>query len=40
MLFADSDFEGEYLRFGNDDWPSNDCAMLPPGMARVFPMHK
>ncbi len=24
MLLADSDSEGEYLRFGNDDWPSND----------------
>ncbi len=24
MLFADSDSEGEYLRFGNDDRPSND----------------
>ncbi len=23
MLFADSDSEGEYLRFGNDDRPSN-----------------
>ncbi len=26
MLFADSDSEGEYLRFGNDDRPSNDHA--------------
>ncbi len=26
MLFADSDSEGEYLPFGNDDWPSNDRA--------------
>ncbi len=26
MLFADSDSEGEYLRFGNDDRLSNDCA--------------
>ncbi len=26
MLFADSDSEGEYLRFGNGDWPSNDQA--------------
>ncbi len=26
MLIADSDSEGEYLRFGNDDRPSNDCA--------------
>ncbi len=24
MLLADSDSEGEYLRFGNDDRPSND----------------
>ncbi len=24
MLFADSDSEGEYLPFGNDDRPSND----------------
>ncbi len=24
MLFTDSDSEGEYLRFGNDDRPSND----------------
>ncbi len=23
MLFADSDSEGEYLTFGNDDRPSN-----------------
>ncbi len=23
MLFADSDSEGEYLTFGNDDQPSN-----------------
>ncbi len=26
MLFADSDSEGEYLPFGNDDWSSNDRA--------------
>ncbi len=26
MLLADSDSEGEYLRFGNDDRPSNDHA--------------
>ncbi len=26
MLLADSDSEGEFLRFGNDDRPSNDCA--------------
>ncbi len=24
MLFTESDSEGEYLRFGNDDRPSND----------------
>ncbi len=48
MLFADSDSEGEYLPFGNDDRPSNDRAspgifeftMVPPGMARVFTKHK
>ncbi len=26
MLFADSDSEGEYLRFGNGDRPANDRA--------------
>ncbi len=26
MLFADPDSEGEYLRFRNDDRPSNDRA--------------
>ncbi len=26
MLCADSDSEGEYLPFGNDDRSSNDCA--------------
>jgi len=26
MLFADSDSEGEYLQFGNDDLSSNDRA--------------
>ncbi len=26
MLFADSDSEGEYLPFGNDDRPSNNHA--------------
>ncbi len=26
MLITDSDSEGEYLRFGNDDRPSNDRA--------------
>ncbi len=29
MLFADSDSEGEYLRFGNADRPSN--ARASPG---------
>ncbi len=29
MLLADSDSEGEYLHFGNDDWPSN--ARASPG---------
>ncbi len=28
MLFAGFDSEGEYLRFGNDDQPSNDRASL------------
>ncbi len=48
MLFADSDSEGEYLRFGNNDQPSNPhtspgtslLRMVPPGMARVFTKHK
>ncbi len=47
MLFADSDSEREYLRFGNDDRLSNDllplnlcCAMVLPGMARAFKKHK
>ncbi len=48
ILFADSDSEGEYLWFGNDDQPSNDraspsnlcCAMMPPDMAREFTKHK
>ncbi len=48
MLFADSDSEGEYLRFGNDDRPLMIvllpvhlcCVMVPPGMARVFTKHK
>ncbi len=26
MFFVDSDSEGEYLQFGNDDRPSNDRA--------------
>ncbi len=49
MLFADSDSEGEYLPFGNDDRPSNDRAS--PGTplqrngaaqrkAREFTKHK
>ncbi len=28
MLFADSDYEGEYLPFGNDDRSSNDLLMI------------
>ncbi len=49
MLFTDSDSEGEYLRFGNDDRPDLMiallpvhlcCAMVPPGMARVITKHK
>ncbi len=43
MLFANSDSEGEYLRFGNDDRLSNDHASSgtsPPGMARLFKKHK
>ena len=44
MLFADSDSEGEYLPFGNDDRPSNDRASpgtsLPlNGAARPLPVH-
>ncbi len=31
VLFDDSDSEGEYLRFGNDDRPSNDHAS--PGIS-------
>jgi len=42
MLFADSDSEGEYLPFVNDDRPSNDRASpgtsLPRnGVARASP---
>ena len=42
MLFADSDFEGEYLPFGNADRPSNDHASprtsVPRnGVARASP---
>ncbi len=33
MLFADFDSEGEYLRFGNDDRPSNDRAS--PGTSQL-----
>ncbi len=43
MLFTDSDSEGEYLPFGNDDRLSNDRAspgtslqLVPPRKARVF----
>ncbi len=32
MLFADSDSEGDYLPFGNDDRPSNDRASPGNGM--------
>ncbi len=32
MLLADSDSEGEYLSFGNDDRPSNDRASLGPAL--------
>ncbi len=28
MLFADSDSEGEYLRFVNNDRPSNNCTSI------------
>ncbi len=34
MLFADSDSEGEYLPFGNDDRPSNDRASLGTSLQR------
>ncbi len=34
MLFADSDSEGEYLRFGNDDRPSN--ARASPGTSLLL----
>ncbi len=42
VLFADSDSEGEYLPFGNDDRSSNDCASpgSPARKARVFTKHK
>ncbi len=33
MLFADSDSEGEYLSFGNDNRPSNDRAS--PGTSQL-----
>ncbi len=37
MLFADSDSdsEGEYLPFGNDDWPSNDRASPGTSLQRA-----
>ncbi len=34
MLFADSDSEGEYLPFGNDDRPSNDRASPSTSLPR------
>ncbi len=34
MLLADSDSEGEYLRFGNDDRPSNDRASPSTSLLR------
>ncbi len=34
MLFADSDSEEEYLRFGNDGQPSNDCDSLGTSLLR------
>ncbi len=34
MLFAESDSEGEYLRFGNDDRPSNDRASSGTSLLR------
>ncbi len=37
MLFADSDSEGEYLRFGNDDRPSNDRASPGTSLLRNGP---
>ncbi len=48
MLFADSDSEGEYLPFGNDDrrvmialLPVHLCsAMVPRVKAREFTKHK
>ncbi len=43
MLFTDSDSEGEYLPFGNDDRTSNDRAFPGtslPRKARVFTKHK
>ncbi len=36
MLFADSDSEGEYLPFGNDDRPSNQQYLL---LISSFPDH-
>ncbi len=34
MLLADSDSEGEYLRFENDDWPSNARASSGTSLLR------
>lgn len=34
MLFTDSDSEGEYLPFGNDDRPSNDRASRGTSLQR------
>ncbi len=34
MLFDDSDSEGEYLRIGNDDRPSNDRASPSTSLLR------
>ncbi len=34
MLFTDSDSEWEYLRFGNDDRPSNDRACPSTSLLR------
>ncbi len=50
MILADTDSEGEYLRFGNDDRFGHlmiallpvhlCCAMVPPGIVRAFTKHK
>ncbi len=39
MLFADSDSEGEYLPFGNDDRPSNDRASPGTSLQRNGAAH-